>query len=64
MPKFDIPPKENRTQQVVVSVIVLLIVSILVAIIAKLIVGLIIFLLGMIAGIGTKYMNGKPLDKE
>lgn len=63
MTEFDIPPKENRTNQVIASVLVLIIVSILVAIFAKLIVGLIIFLLGAVFGIGSQY-GGGPFNKD
>jgi hypothetical protein len=64
MVKFDIPPKENRTAQIVASVIVLIIVAVVAAILSKLIVGVIIFLLGAVFGVGSQVAGGGPLDKE
>lgn len=60
-PEFDIPPKENVAQQLLVSAIVLIVIAIVLAIFAKLVVGLIIFLLGAIAGIGSKVVGDRSL---
>lgn len=60
-PEFDIPPKENLGQQLLVTAIVLIVIAIVLAIFAKLVVGLIIFLLGAIAGIGSKVVDNNSL---
>ena len=64
MVKFDIPPKENYSKQLLMSAAVLILVAIVVAIFTKVIVGFVIFLLGAIAGIGSQVIRDNPLDKE
>jgi hypothetical protein len=63
MVKFDIPPKENLSQQLLASALVLLVVAIAIAIFAKLVIGFIIFLLAAIAGIGSQVTKDNSLDK-
>ncbi|RTK94959.1 hypothetical protein EKI60_00675 [Candidatus Saccharibacteria bacterium] len=60
MPKPE-APKQSFSQQLLFSALVLIVVAIVVAIFAKLVVGFIIFLLGVIAGIGSKYTQNNSL---
>ncbi len=64
MADFDIPPKENRSKQVIASVVVLLVVAVVIAILSKIIVGIVIFLLGAVFGVGTQFAGAGPLDKD
>lgn len=64
MTDFDIPPKENRTKQIVASVVVLVLVAIVVAVLSKIIVGIVIFLLGVVFGVGSQYTGAGPLGKD
>jgi hypothetical protein len=62
--KFDIPPKENFTKQVIASIVVLVIVAVVVAILSRLIIGVVTFLLGAVFGVGSQVVGSGPLDKE
>lgn len=64
MVKFDIPPKENFTKQVIASIVVLVIVAVVVAILSRVVVGLITFILGAVFGVGSQVFGAGPLDKE
>ncbi len=62
MPKFDIPPKPNLANQLIMIAVVLIIVAVIVAILAKLAIGFIIFLIGVITGVSSQFFKENPLD--
>ena len=64
MADFDIPPKENRTKQIIASVVFLVVIAVVVAVLSKIIVGIVIFLLGAVFGVGSQFMGAGPLDKQ
>ncbi len=62
MADFDIPPKPQLSQQLLITAVVLVVVAIVVAIFAKAIIGFIIFLLGAIAGVGSQVTKSGPFN--